>query len=239
MAERSRSDLWDRRAYDEILRLLEKEHAVVRLEIEAKLSDRSLPGTPRGINPHHISNALRRLTASGKIREEVHGTRGGRHGERRIAVIVPTDQRNRKTKIEKAAMRKRLLQGRYLGWAEQSSRGVNVIGDAGEAVTLASLVAAGPIGIRVLGSRGGRISHLLGRPVDGGPLGAAAQLIVDDGDTPTVVTVPKNLRPWLYPRAPELYQLLDKAARLQIAFPNTLIMPLMVLRRAHFLTYTI
>ncbi len=195
-----------------------------------------IPESLGGINPHHLTNALRRLAGEGRIREEIDETRGGR----RVPVIVPTDQRKHMTKVAKAAARKRILQARYLGGAEQSSRGVNVIGDAGEIVTHRSLSAAGPIGIKVFNERGGRIENLLGQHVAGGPLDAAAQLIVEVDAVLGVVTIPievKNLRPWLYPRAAENYQLLDKSARLQIAFPNHLIMPVMVLRRAHFLSF--
>lgn len=47
----------------------------------------------------------------------------------------------------------------------------------------------------------------------------------------------KNLRDWIYPEAPELHQLLSKAARLQSAHPDLRIAPVLVCRRAHYTTF--
>lgn len=47
----------------------------------------------------------------------------------------------------------------------------------------------------------------------------------------------KNVRHWIYPSHDELYQLLDKAARLQIKFPDQYFLPVLVCRRAHYLTF--
>lgn len=46
----------------------------------------------------------------------------------------------------------------------------------------------------------------------------------------------KNIRGWIYPGAAELHQLLDKAARLQVAHPERHILPVLVCRKAHYLT---
>ncbi|WP_295791401.1 hypothetical protein [uncultured Microbacterium sp.] len=46
----------------------------------------------------------------------------------------------------------------------------------------------------------------------------------------------KNLREWIYPRTQELYQLLDKAASVQLAHPDVAIVPVLVCRRFHYTT---
>lgn len=51
-------------AADAILDLLQREHAAVWPEIEAKLAERPHPLLPHGINPHHLTNARRRLIGS-------------------------------------------------------------------------------------------------------------------------------------------------------------------------------
>jgi hypothetical protein len=55
-----------------------------------------------------------------------------------------------------------------------------------------------------------------------------------------IVAIPievKNLRDWLYPWSGEVYQLLDKSARLQQRHPDQLIVPLLIARRLHFTTF--
>ena len=40
-----------------------RKHAAVWLEVEAKLAERPHALLPKGINPHHLNNARRRLTS--------------------------------------------------------------------------------------------------------------------------------------------------------------------------------
>jgi hypothetical protein len=47
----------------------------------------------------------------------------------------------------------------------------------------------------------------------------------------------KNLREWLYPRTPEVHQLLYKAAALQVGHPDHRWSPSSFCRRAHTTTY--
>lgn len=44
----------------------------------------------------------------------------------------------------------------------------------------------------------------------------------------------KNIREWVYPRTQELYQLLDKAAQLQLRHPQLPILPVFVCRRVQY-----
>ena len=52
-----------------------------------------------------------------------------------------------------------------------------------------------------------------------------------------VVVEVKNMRQWIYPRARELYQLLYKAARLQARSGDVDVVPVLIARHRHYLTY--
>ena len=206
-------------AIDAMLELVSQEHAVVWHEIEAKLAEQAHRNSPRGYNPHVLTNARNHLIATGQIEAVTGRARGGR--EITVYGLANRRQLRRETKFDVVAARKRLLETRYLGWAEGSAR-ARVIGDAGELVTHRSLHAAAASGYRIVNPthRLGNVEILFNRPVPGGSLDNAAHLIVDTPHGESVVTVVievKNLRAWLYPRAEEIYQLLDKAAQLQIA----------------------
>jgi len=110
-------------AYQAILRLLDQEHAVLDREIEAKLADRPVTSTSprvtlRGLDPHHLSNALDKLIEDKRIEVVRETTRGGST----IPVYALTDRRalRRETRFVHAAARKRLLQARYLSWTRDS-----------------------------------------------------------------------------------------------------------------------
>lgn len=229
---------YDAEAYEAIRELLDRQLAAVRPEIEARLAEPTSPGSPYGINPHHLTNALHRLKAERRIDEVARPTRGGRT----IPVYVPANQTGRSTDIEEAAARKRLLQTRYLGWAAGSTRAPNLIGAGGERVARASLLRANESApnYRIFNPDGKEVDTLFRAKIEGGALDLAAQLIIEGDELETVITVPmevKNLRSWIYPSAHELFQLLDKAARLQITHPRRRFMPVLVCRRAHYLTF--
>ena len=219
-----------------IIDLIDREHAVVWHEVEARLAEVAVPGAEKGINPHFLTNARRQLLDEGVIEVVTATARGGRE----IAVYGLLDRRRRKTAFERAAGRKRLLETRYLGWAGGSVE-TNAIGSAGELVTHVSLqrAASEAIGYRVL-STGGQVRQLFVANIPGGPIDNAALLIGDNIAAPRIFTIMvevKNLRPWLYPPAVEIYQLLHKAAQVQIQQPNQHIMPVLVARRVHYLTF--
>jgi len=107
-----------------------------------------------------------------------------------------------------------------------------------EHVVHASLLAAAPYGYRMLRPDGGEVPRLFGVPVPGGSLDNAAfytGMGVDGTPLPPVVVSieVKNVRGWIYPSTQELYQLLEKSARLQIAHPDQRFMPVFVCRRMH------
>ena len=218
-----------------IPQLLEVEHAVVWGEVEAKLADEAWGAAGMPIDPHHLSTARRELLADGTIAEQTAATKGGRP----VSVFVLTGARRTKRATEAAAARKRLLQTRYLSWAGGTQLSPGTIGPAGERATHASLLAVAPkAGYRVFNPATGQVTHLFGEEVPGGPLdnGATLALVDADGVPKGGVIVPievKNMREWMYPNSPELYQLLYKAAMLQRARPDQSFTPVLVCRRAH------
>jgi hypothetical protein len=85
------------------------------------------------------------------------------------------------------------------------------------------------------------VTKLLGVTLPG-PLDSAGYLVPLDSSglprTPlTVLFEVKNLRSWIYPSAPEVYQLLHKAVVLQTAHPDHPIVPVFVCRMAHETTF--
>ncbi len=229
-------------ANDALLALLRVEHAVVWLEVEAKLAERPLQTSagflPQGINPHHLTAARRSLNAAGLIEELAGPTRGGRS----ITVIALKDRKGRQRAFKDAAARKRLLHTRFIAWGTALKKRPNMLGTAGERVLHASLLKAAPHGYQLVKPQGGEVATLFGSGVPGGPLDSAAHLQIQDAvgrpvGNVTVLIEVKNIRHWIYPESPELYELLDKAAQLQHLNPNLRFMPVLVCRRAHYTTF--
>lgn len=172
-------------------------------------------------------------------------TRGG--GEYPVYGLTNREALRRKIKFRDAAARKRLLQARYMSWARESSRMPNLIGKGGERATHASLKNASlQVSPRVRcmleKDEGGDVRRLFGQEVPSGPLDNAAHFMIRGTDgIPQLVTAVievKNLRHWIYPDTPELFQLLDKAMRLQIVHPDRLIVPVLICRQRQYLTHT-
>lgn len=178
-AEQDRS--YEELAYEAIQELVDREHAVVWHEVEARLADHPLPGQAHPINPHHLSNARRQLIDDDVIEEVTGTTKGGRE----ITVLGFRNRYRRETAFDRAARRKRLLETRYLSWAGGGAE-TNAIGTGGELVSHASLAeaAAKGIGYRLL-SEGREVRQLLGAPIPGGPIDDAAMLIGSDLTDPT------------------------------------------------------
>ncbi len=66
---RSEAARYDALAYVAAQELIDREHAVVWPEVEAKLADHPQEGAPKGIDPHHLTNARRRLVENEVIEE--------------------------------------------------------------------------------------------------------------------------------------------------------------------------
>jgi hypothetical protein len=134
--KRNSSVNWAELAYAAIAKLLSDQHAAVWPEIEAKLADRPQPEIDRGIDPHHLTTARRRLIRENRIEEVKVPTRGGRE----ISVYGLTRRGRTETVFRRAAARKRLLETRYLSWTagSRAEGKPNLIGEGGERVAHAS-----------------------------------------------------------------------------------------------------
>ena len=224
------------RARARILEVLAAEHAVVHPELEARISEAGHAGDTENIDPHHVTTALRELRETGEIEWVQERTKGGFE----LITIQSAATRLRQTKIATAAKRKRALLARYNGWSQGSRRYPHgVIGPAGEEAVRRAIWESGTI--RRAAPRGGPVSELLGVRLLG-ELDTAGYLIAVDshGIPQAPVTVPvevKNLRSWIYPQAPELFQLLGKAQLLQAAQPDQPIVPVFACRKVHPTTY--
>lgn len=233
----TKADRYARWAVQALEEMVASEHAVVWPEVEAKAADRAWGQVGGHIDPHHLTNARHQLTSRGVIDSEIRATRGGRSIEVLMSPSGP------KRAVQAAAARKRLLHARYLGWAMGTKRyGGGFVGPGGEAVVHQSLLAAASSGYRVFEPERGEVRRLFDEPVPGGPLdnGALLQLVDDHGFPTGTVVVPievKNLRDWIYPEAPELHQLLSKAAQLQRAHPDLPFAPVLVCRKAQHTTF--
>jgi hypothetical protein len=224
------------RARTAILDVLANQHAVVHPELEARISEAGHAGDPENIDPHHVTTALRELRDAGQIEWVQAPTRGGRE----VTTIQPYNARNRTTKIEDAAGRKRLLYARYEGWAQGTKRHPHgLIGPAGEQALRNAISASGALQPASPGA--GEVSKLLGVTLPG-PLDSGGYLVpLSASGLPrspvTVLFEVKNLRSWIYPSGSELYQLLHKAVVLQTAHPEQPIVPVFVCRKAHKTTF--
>lgn len=218
-----------------ILRLLTADGAATQPGMEAKLADTRFEGMRYNIDPHHLTTARNRLLAAGVIER--------RHDQTRGKQVVTTYLFENPSKLAiRQAARKRLLHARFISWNSRTTQwGAAPIPVALERVVHASLMAAAPYGYMPLRPEGGEVGRIAGAPVPGGRIDNAAfytRLTKGGMPTPAVlVTVEaKNVRQWIYPQAQELYQLLDKSARLRLQHPDLGVFPVLVCRRAHYLT---
>jgi hypothetical protein len=231
-------DHYVRLAKRAIREFLDESHASVSPEMEARFSDMQWKTLPYPIDPHHVTTARAELVAEGVLT----AAPGRTLGNRRITVFHLSDTRGRLTAIQRAGARKRLLQGRYQGWASGTSKQRGIIGPAAEHVLHASLTAAAPYGYRLLNPERGEVRDVLGAPVPGGPLdNAAFYQPLDEGGLPMpAILLPfeaKNVRSWIYPRAAELHQVLYKGAALKVAHPELEIVPVIMCRRVVTMTF--
>lgn len=203
--------------------------------MEAKLSDKLLRGMKHKIDPHHLTTARIRLLSAKVIERRYDRTRGSQV----LATYTLADPT--KNALRDAA-RKRLLHARFMSWSANPNKwGAAPIPTALERVVHSSLYSAAPHGYRMLRPEGGGdITRIAGGPVPGGKIDNAAYytgLSADGLPTPTslVAIEAKNLRQWIYPQTQELYQVLDKSARLRLEHPNLNVLPVLVCRKAHYL----
>jgi len=224
------------RAYREIPALLAEQAAAVGREIEARLADRDV----QPIHPHILTSALRDLTVRGEI---VLSPATRTRGKRELAVyhlpIVPGANKGR---VEDAAARKRLLQTRFLSWTRASSKYPRgLVGPAGTRALYSALTDPSLAGrFSLIHPDGREVTHLFGDPVPGGPLDSGALAMGSRGGVAAravyILFEVKNIRHWIYPSSWEIYQLLHKAAAVQLAHPTEAIAPVLICRRRHYWT---
>jgi hypothetical protein len=95
-------------------------------------------------------------------------SQGGDGGRR---LLQPTDRTGRGDRIDRAAARKRLLYGRYLGWATDTKRyPKGLIGPAGDAAAQSATLESDSVLPTAAGA--GAVSRLLGAQLPG-PLDSA------------------------------------------------------------------
>jgi hypothetical protein len=219
-------------------------------ELEAKFADRpytALDGTQlRRIDPHHLTNALWDLVSEGIVEPVTGETRGG--SEQTVFGLRNRHATRRQTKFDQAARRKRLLHARYQSWAQTTSHSPNLIGKGGEATLHSSLKEAAArldatptTRCILLKPNGGEVKQLFNEDVPSGPLDSAAYLYLLDNGMPrhlTMLIEVKNVRHWLFTDDAEIFQLVEKAVRLQIAHPTELFVPVIVCRQRQYLTHT-
>lgn len=210
-----------------------------RIELEAKLIEVHLGSTP--FEPHHLTTAARNLEAEEVIEHEARETRGGRP----IPLYVVGDLTRRRRRVEDASARKRLLMARYYSYVQGSDSGSSLAGPAGELAFDAALTRANP-GVRTAVYNRGlpSVPQINGVAVPMGPLDNA--FVIQRLDKTTRAPIPpygvtalvevKNVRDWIYPSSPELFQLLHKAAVIQNRHPDQSFLPVLVCRRAHTTT---
>lgn len=224
------------RAVDRIRDIMSVEHAVVPRELESRIAEGYWVGSKENIDPHHVTNALRVLVRGGEVERVTGATRGGAD----VETLQPTNRTGRGDRIDRAAARKRLLYGRYLGWATGTARHPRgLVGPAGEAATRSAILQSGAVIPAAPGAAG--VARILNVNLSG-PLDSAGYTIpLGVGGVPgTAVTLlfeVKNVRNWLYPAAAEPFQLLGKAVRVQRGNPDVPIVPVLVCRKAHTTTF--
>jgi hypothetical protein len=225
------------------LELVEQERAVFWPEVQAKIADRAWPTLPNIVDPHHLTTLRRNLIDNEEILEEVVGPTRGGHLQTVIGFRDRASRTGGMRAFEDAAGRKRLLAARYHSWGRASAGHPNIIGPAGERITRASLLAVSGGRYTPLTPNAGEVTHLFGAQIDGGSFDTGAHLILTDalgrptGSVVTVLVEVKNVRHWIYPDSAELYDLLDRAARLQTRHENYPFVPVLVCRKAHSITF--
>ena len=205
--------------------------AAPHVEIEARLWDTGWkpPGEAATVRffPHILSEALNNLTSNGNIKLVSHGTKGGVIAD----LYVPSDIARRATSVAAATRRKAMLYARF-------NRLSSTFGPAGESVVRASLHDASHLGYFPITEGFGEIRKI-GSLTLPGALDSGAWTLFPDPDRgiPTkplaLLVEVKNRRLTLYPRHPEVHQLLLKAALTQQEHPDLNVVPLLICRRAH------
>jgi hypothetical protein len=221
---------WVTLAEERVYELVDNSLAVQHVEIEARLWEAGWkpPGENRYVRffPHILSEAVNNLTSNGNIKLISHQTKGGGIAQ----LYVPSDISRRTAAVTAATRRKAMLYARF-------TRLSSTFGPAGESVVRGSLQDAAGGGYFPITDGFGEVRRLANVALPGA-LDSAAWTLISDVDsgiprTAALLIEVKNRRLTLYPRHPEVHQLLTKAALLQAEHPTLDVIPLLICRRAH------
>jgi len=220
---------WTEIARASIRELIGDRRAVVWPEVVALLAE-PLGTTGRSINPLPLQRARLQMLREHELTERAGTTRGGRQV---VTITLPGTAGRTTTAV---AARKRLLYSRYLGWSAGTEAKPGIIGPSLERAVHASLLSAAPVvGYKMLNPSTGQVEVVAGVTLfpPYGPLdNAFLWQTWDSGERVAILVEAKNLRDWVYPGHPELYQLLAKAAYVASANPDIRVVPVLVCRMA-------
>lgn len=227
MARRTQAE-WEQIGRDAILNLLVDRRVAPWAEIEARISA-GWKGFP-SVQPLQLSGARKVLRAEGLIEEDTSDQTPPVTTLR--LPYVPGQRRE----IQRLTGAKRKLYRKYLGWAGDQS----LCGKHGERVLLECLKAsASDAGLYVPPQTLGELREVGGAVIAPGPLDAYALLLDLDASPMTanefMVIEVKNVSTWIYPWAPELWEMLIKAAYL--AAQDVAVLPVLACVRAAWPTY--
>ena len=231
---RRSEDEWADAARRVLLAVIDREHAVTIRELEARASDRVYHPQidPFPIDPDLLGKARPELLQEGAISFTSAPSR--QHPEP-ITTWHREPTRGMQERINTTSARKRLLTVRHNGWGNRGGAGRGLIGAAGESAAHKAMMTAQGLG-SITGVTGS-IDEVLG--VRAGEIDNSA-FVIDRSDGLQLIQIlveVKNQRPWYYPKNPELQTFLQKAALIQDANPNQLILPVLVARRRHQSTW--
>ncbi len=225
MARQTRSSQeWTAIGRAAILDLLDEKFAAPWAEVEARLG-RGWKNFPT-IQPIQLGGARRQLRAEYLIIEETS------HQTPPVTMLRLPYPPGRKRELERLLGRRRKMYRKYMSWAGDLS----LCGRHAEHVVLASAqAAASQAQLWVPPQAVGQINEVQGATLQRGPLDALAY-ILDPQDVnlrASLVIEVKNIHRWIYPQAPELWELLVKAAELALTTP---VLPVLVCVRAAWQT---
>jgi hypothetical protein len=215
---------WEELGKSALLDLLAEKFVVPWAEAEARISVRGWKDFDK-VQPVQLGGARRSLREEGRIVEDISSQRPPVH---LIRLEYPPGEKRR---LERLTGSKRKLYRKYLSWAGDQV----VCGKHGERVVFDSLTsAASDAGLYVPQQTPGAVAAVRGVPIARGPADGLAHVM--DRQTALEVAVllieVKNINTWIYPRAPELWQLLVKAATLATTTP---VVPLLLCVRYAYL----
>ncbi len=215
---------WEEVGKAAILDLLAEKFVVPWAEAEARISARGWKEFPK-VQPVQLGGARRLLREDGRIVEDI-----SRH-QPPVHLIRLEYPEGDKRRLQRLAGSKRKLYRKYLAWAGDHV----VCGKHGERVVLESMQsAASDADLYVPHQATGSVSEVKGIPIARGPVDAFAHIMDRSTARETAVMLieVKNINTWIYPQAPELWQLLVKAAALATAMS---VVPVLVCVRYAYL----